>query len=123
MHILAALFILAGFGLLIGAHSAIHEIEAFILWLIAAVLSCSAAIVTAIGRIHKEIIGRHEGKQESVPIFVSSATSSNTNARDAIFVAIIIVLLIAALTLLLYKDQAVPLLRGWLGESNRSAPK
>jgi len=123
MHFLAALFIVAGFVLLLGAKSAIHEIEAFILWLIAAVLSSSASIVTAMDRIHKEIIGRHDGKQESPPVFLSPATSSNAKTRDVFFVAIIIVLLIAAFTLLWYKDQASPLLREWFGETNRSAPR
>ena len=51
------LYVLGGgaaiFGLLVlvGAESALHEIEAFILFLIGAVFVCGAAVVSAVGKL------------------------------------------------------------------------
>jgi len=53
--ILSGLALMAGWGILVAAKSAIHEIEAFILFLISAVLIAGAANVGAINRLIKEI--------------------------------------------------------------------
>ena len=45
--VFGALMIFSGFGILSSAKSAIHEIEAFIMFLIASVLISSASIIIA----------------------------------------------------------------------------
>lgn len=49
--IVGAVSIIAGFFILLGAKSAVHEIEAFMLFLIAAVLLTGAEIVAAVERL------------------------------------------------------------------------
>lgn len=46
--VIGVLALLSGFGILTSAKSAIHEIEAFILFLISSVLISSASIIIAI---------------------------------------------------------------------------
>lgn len=48
LFLFSVLALLAGSGILAGAKSAIHEIEAFILFLIAAVLFSAAAVIDSI---------------------------------------------------------------------------
>lgn len=55
LFLLAVLAALAGAGILIAAQSAIHEIEAFILFLISAVLVSGASVVEAITVLRKEV--------------------------------------------------------------------
>jgi hypothetical protein len=55
LFILCLLAFLAGVGILAGAQSAIHEIEAFILFLISAVLLVGASVVEAINIARKRI--------------------------------------------------------------------
>lgn len=55
LFILAILALLAGFGILAGAKSAIHEIEGFVLFTIAAVLFSGACILDAILQLAKRI--------------------------------------------------------------------
>lgn len=51
--VIGALMIFSGFGILSSAKSAIHEIEAFIMFLIASVLISSASIIMAIEKKQK----------------------------------------------------------------------
>jgi uncharacterized membrane protein len=51
--VFGALMIFSGFGILSSAKSAIHEIEAFIMFLIASVLISSASIIMAIEKKQK----------------------------------------------------------------------
>lgn len=59
LFFLAVVAFLAGAGILTTAKSAIHEIEAFILLLIAAVLLSGAAIVEAVNELRREIATRN----------------------------------------------------------------
>lgn len=58
MFVLAVLAFLVGFVILAGAKGAVHEIEAFVLYLIAAVLFSGAAVVDAIINLPKRLPGR-----------------------------------------------------------------
>ena len=51
--VFGALMIFSGFGILSSAKSAIHEVEAFIMFLIASVLISSASIIMAIEKKQK----------------------------------------------------------------------
>jgi len=51
LFVLAILAFLSGFGILASAKSAIHEIEAFVLYIVSAVFFSGSAIVGAINRI------------------------------------------------------------------------
>ena len=51
--VFGALMIFSGFGILSSAKSAIHEIEAFIMFLIASVLISSASIIMSIEKKQK----------------------------------------------------------------------
>lgn len=51
--VFGALMIFSGFGILSSAKSAIHEIEAFIMFLIASVLISSSSIIMAIEKKQK----------------------------------------------------------------------
>ncbi|MCT7572220.1 hypothetical protein [Aliarcobacter butzleri] len=51
--VFGALMIFSGFGILSSAKSAIHEIESFIMFLIASVLISSASIIMAIEKKQK----------------------------------------------------------------------
>ncbi len=53
LFILSVIAFLSGFGILMGSESAIHEIEAFVLYTVAAILFAGAAIVRAINRAAK----------------------------------------------------------------------
>jgi hypothetical protein len=55
LFLLAVLALLSGFGILSSAKSAIHEIEAFVLYIVSAVFFSGAAIVGAINRLAKKI--------------------------------------------------------------------
>ena len=55
LFVLAILAFLAGLGILFSANSAIHEIEAFVLCIVSAVLLSGGAIVGAVGRIEKRM--------------------------------------------------------------------
>lgn len=59
---LAILAALIGGTILAAAESAIHEIEAFILFLIAAVLASGAAVVEAVNLLRKDLTSR-KGKE------------------------------------------------------------
>ena len=56
---------LVGSVMLLGAKSAIHEIESFILFLIAAVLLGSCAVVGAVDKMRKEWIRAREQLQSA----------------------------------------------------------
>lgn len=51
LFVLAILAFLSGFGILASAKSAIHEIEAFVLYIVSAVFFSGSAIVGAVNRI------------------------------------------------------------------------
>lgn len=53
--VLSSLAFLAGFGILKGSQSAIHEIEGFVLYIVSAVLFSGAAIVSAINRVSEKL--------------------------------------------------------------------
>jgi hypothetical protein len=55
LFLLGNLAFLVGAGILAGAKSAIHEIEAFILFLIGAVFISGAGVVEAVNLLRKEI--------------------------------------------------------------------
>lgn len=55
LFVLSVLAFLAGFGILQSSKSAIHEIEAFVLYIVSAVLFSGAAIVGAINRVAEKI--------------------------------------------------------------------
>lgn len=55
LFLLAVLAFLAGAGVLTAAKSAIHEIEAFILFLIGAVFISGAGVVEAVNVLRKEV--------------------------------------------------------------------
>lgn len=55
LFIIAVLAFLSGLGIFGAAASAIHEIEAFMLFLIAAVLLSGAGVIEAVNRLGKEI--------------------------------------------------------------------
>ena len=57
--VFGALMIFSGFGILSSAKSAIHEIEAFIMFLIASVLISSASIIMAIEKKQKSETMNH----------------------------------------------------------------
>jgi|GEM_PF-5045917 hypothetical protein len=116
MHFLAGLFILAGFWVLFGAKSAIHEIEACIFWLIAAVLSGSAAVRSAIQTLHQDFIRREPEEKQgrgNVLLDFSPANQPSKSLQDWFFHIVIAVLLLAAIILLLEKDRVSKGLREW----------
>lgn len=55
LMILAILSFLAGFGIFSSANSAIHEIEAFVLFIVSAVLFSGSAIVSAINNVGEKL--------------------------------------------------------------------
>jgi len=55
LFLLSILAFLVGIGILVSAKSAIHEIEAFILFLISAVFISGAGVVEAVNLLRKEI--------------------------------------------------------------------
>lgn len=55
LFVLSVLAFLAGFAILQGSKSAIHEIEAFVLYIVSAVLFSGAAIVGAINRVAEKV--------------------------------------------------------------------
>ncbi len=55
LFLLSVISLLVGGAILMTADSAIHEIEAFILMLIAAVLLTGSAVVEAINRLRNEM--------------------------------------------------------------------
>jgi len=57
LFVLAILAIVAGAGILTAAESAIHEIEAFVLFLIGAVFISGAGVVEAVTLLRKEMKG------------------------------------------------------------------
>lgn len=61
LFVLCVLAFLAGAGILAAAQSAIHEIEAFLLFLISAVLLMGASVVDAIGAARRRIEGLLQG--------------------------------------------------------------
>ncbi len=65
LFVLAVLAFLAGAGILSAATSAIHEIEAFILFLIAAVFISGAGVVEAVTLLRKDVItlSKHTSKE------------------------------------------------------------
>ena len=54
LYVLAALAFLAGFAIFASSKSAIHEIEAFVLFIVSAVFLSGAAIVGAISNISEK---------------------------------------------------------------------
>ena len=55
LFIFSVLAFLAGFVILLGSKSAIHEIEGFVLYIVSAVLFSGAAIVGAINRVGEKV--------------------------------------------------------------------
>lgn len=55
LFIFGVLAFLAGALILASAKSAVHEIEAFVLFLVSAVLVSGASIVEAVNRIHRKV--------------------------------------------------------------------
>lgn len=64
LFVFAVLAFFAGFGILSGATSAIHEIEGFVLFTIAAVFFSGACIVDAILQVAKQLNGQMEESDE-----------------------------------------------------------
>ncbi len=56
LFLLAVVAFLAGFGILAVAKSAVHEIEGFVLYIVAAVLFSGAAIVDALMHLPKRLV-------------------------------------------------------------------
>lgn len=56
LFVLAALAVLAGTGILSAANSAVHEIEAFILFLIGAVLLSGAGVIEILLTVRRELM-------------------------------------------------------------------
>ena len=54
LFVLAVLAFLSGAGVLVSAKSAVHEIEAFILFLVAAVCLSGAGVIEAVNRLRSE---------------------------------------------------------------------
>lgn len=79
MQIFGVIFLLIGVVILFSAGSAIHEIEAFIVWLIGTVLLCAGSIIGAIERIRQEILDRwpekHDGTNHGDHLFQVPDTS------------------------------------------------
>ena len=65
LFLLAVLVFLAGAAILTEAESALHEIEAFILFLIGAVFISGAGVVEAVNMLRKDIatLNRRTGKE------------------------------------------------------------
>jgi len=65
LFLLAVLALLAGAGILAAAQSAIHEIEAFILFLIGSVFISGASVVEAVNLLRKEVaaVNMQAGKE------------------------------------------------------------
>ena len=74
LFILAVLAALAGAGTLVSAKSAIHEIEAFILFLVGAVCLSGAAIVEAVSSLRVEVESRAATLVESVNLVEAEIT-------------------------------------------------
>jgi hypothetical protein len=55
LFLLAVVAFLAGVGILVSAQSAIHEIEAFVVFLIAAVFVSGSAVVEAVNDVRKKL--------------------------------------------------------------------
>lgn len=62
LFLLAILAFLAGAGIFVGSKSAIHEIEAFLLFLIGAVFISGAGVVDAVNLLRKEIKAENKNK-------------------------------------------------------------
>ena len=66
LFLFSGLALIAGLAILIGAESALHEIEAFLLFLISAVLLSGASIVEAVSRLQPKKKSKAI-KQEDLP--------------------------------------------------------
>lgn len=73
LFILSFFAFIAGFGILVAAKSAIHEIEAFMLFLVSSVLLIGAAIVEAITQVQEKL----------KPLIESSSTSAANTGNTA----------------------------------------
>ena len=62
LFVLTIMAFIAGGSILATAKSAIHEIEAFVLFLIAAVFLSGAAIVESVNRLHEELTTKNNGE-------------------------------------------------------------
>ena len=56
LFVLSILAFLAGLAILVAAKSAIHEIQAFILFLISAVFFSGAGVVEAVNQLKKDLV-------------------------------------------------------------------
>lgn len=71
LFVLSVVVAVMGFGILSFAKGAIHEIQGFVLWLIAAVLFVGAAVIDAVWRAADKIIAKiasakvHEASMEA----------------------------------------------------------
>ena len=66
LFLLAILAFLAGFAITAVAKSAVHEIEAFVLYVVAAVLFSGAGIVDAIINLPKRMYEYQQAEQKKV---------------------------------------------------------
>jgi hypothetical protein len=66
LFLLAIVAFLAGFGILAAAKSAVHEIEGFALYIVAAVLFSGAAIVDALINLPKRLVQAQEAEAKKV---------------------------------------------------------
>lgn len=119
MHVLGAIFILIGIGILLTSKSAIHEIEAFIVLLIGVVLMCSGSVVHALEGIRKEILLRWP-EQEEHPLYQSSGPSNRTALLNGFVIAVLIML---ALALISSRDRVSSALLQWLRSGEQSETK
>ena len=63
--VLAILAFMVGFAILVSGKSAIHEIEGFVLYVVAAVLFVGAAIVDAILNLPKRLLAAQRAATEN----------------------------------------------------------
>ena len=124
MQAMGILFIVVGISIFVSAKSAIPEIEAFIVLLIATVLICSGSLRDVLTKMRHDILDRLPERKASSPLFIHPIQTSNSAAHwESILVPVIVVLLLLALTLFFFKDQVISLVSGWQAASQPSESK
>jgi len=81
MQALGILFIVVGISIFVSAKSAIHEIEAFIVLLIATVLICSGSLRDVLTKMRHDILDRLPERKASSPLFIHPIQTSNSAAH------------------------------------------
>lgn len=123
MQALGILFLVFGISLFVGARSAIHEIEAFIVLLIATVLICSGSLRDVLTKMRHDILDRLPERKAPSPLFIQPIQTSKNAHWESILVPVIVGLMHFALTLFFFKDQAISLLSRWQTTGEHSESK